>query len=428
MFDIQKFYREAEAGNKIHTEEIVKYIKSFNYVIIWGVGNLGTALGIELLKQGVPISGYWDQRYETIKSCNGIPVYENFGENPRHHKDETLVICGIANGTHSHVGQVEELEIKGYNHCILGMFLYEGLVCHMTKDQPLNVLKCAGSSICNFNTCNKYVNILKSNLHKEDGIVIQVLEFIVSRRCTLDCIECGQRVGRIKREYPQKYIDYPLERIKQDIDIVMEHVDVVGTFSIIGGEPFIHPQLAEIIEHCLTKKNVAVISITTNGVCNMKEELLLKMKNERVKINFSNYTQSLNENQKMLFEKNVELVKKCGLNCNVATPVWGRVLDSVEINPNIEETHYADAKKNCPFGPSVSNGTFFACPVTELYDKLEEVDVSADQISLRRDCNFKEEFSRLLKQPYYETCKHRCGNQLIGEQVKPGVQMKDKKV
>ena len=61
-------------------------------------------------------------------------------------------------------------------------------------------------------------------------------EFIVSHICTLDCVHCGQFVGVIKRRKPENSVDYPLERIKKDIDICMENIDVVGTFSIIGGD------------------------------------------------------------------------------------------------------------------------------------------------------------------------------------------------
>lgn len=423
MFDLQKFYLDAESGDKVDIYSIMKYIKGFDDIIIWGAGNLGTALGNSLLKQGVKISGYWDQKFDELKVCNGVKVYSSFEDNFIKTKENTLVICGIVNGIQSHKGQSELLLKKGYPNHILGMQLYEGLVCQMEKGKTLDVKQCTGTSICNFNTCKKYINILKSNQEKED-IVISVVEFIVSRRCTIDCLECGQRVGRIKREFPEKYHDYPLERIKKDIDLVMDNVDAVGTFSIIGGEPFIHPHIAEIIEHCLTKHNVAIISITTNGICRMSEEMLLRIKDDRVKINFSNYTQSLSDEHKKLFDQNVELVKKCGVNCNLTVPVWSRVIDSVAVNPDIPESTYINAKKSCPFGPSVSNGTFFCCPVTEMYDKLEEVDVSRDQINLEESKKegLREEIKQLLNKPFYEACKHRCGNGLIGEQVRPGVQ------
>lgn len=423
MFDLDKFYADAEAGNEIDVQAVLEYIKSFETVIIWGAGNMGTALGKFLIENDVFVNGYWDQNYQKIKEKNGVKVYDSFGTLPEHNKETTLLICGIVNGTHSHKGQKEQCNRCGYTNVILGMMLYEGIVCKMRKNQTLDVKQCTGTGICNFNTCKKYLNILDAQ-REESSIknMIHVLEFVISRKCTLDCLECGQRVGRIKREFPEKYVVYPYERIIEDIDIIMDNVDTVGTFSIIGGEPFTHPRLAEIIQHCLTKDNVAIIAITTNGICKMTEEMLKKMKSDRVKINFSNYTQSLSEKQKILFDENVELVKACGLNCNVTTPVWGRVMDTVDVDPSIEESYYKFTKSTCVFGPSVSNGTFFACPVTELYDKLEEADVSKDKIVLSEETNVREKIHELLNKEYYETCRHRCGNKLYGEQVSPGVQ------
>lgn len=423
MFDLDKFYSDAEAGNEINEQEVIDYIGGFETVIIWGAGNMGTALGKYLIEHKVSVNGYWDQNYREIQERNGIKVYNSFETMPIHRKETTLLICGIVNGTHSHHGQIEQCNRSGYTNIILGMPLYEGLVCKMRKNGIFDVKQCTGTGICNFNTCKKYLNILSGTKEKNSiENVIHVLEFVISRKCTLDCGECGQRVGRIKREFPEKYVIYPYERIIEDIDIIMDNVDAVGTFSIIGGEPFTHPQLAEIIQHCLTKDNVGIISITTNGICKMTEAMLKKMKSDRVKINFSNYTQSLQEEQKKLFYKNVELVKACGLNCNVATPVWGRVIDMIEVNQEIPESYYKITKTKCQFGPSVSNGTFFACPVSELYDKLEEVDVSKDKIVLSQEKNVREKIHELLCKDFYESCKHRCGNQMFGEEVAPGAQ------
>lgn len=45
MFDIEKFYRDAEAGEEVDRAEFINYLKGFKNIIIWGAGNLGTALG-----------------------------------------------------------------------------------------------------------------------------------------------------------------------------------------------------------------------------------------------------------------------------------------------------------------------------------------------------------------------------------------------
>lgn len=417
--DIEKFYYDAEQGNPVDKKELKEYINSFESVIIWGAGNLGTALGDFFQKNEIKLSYYWDIKYEEKKICNGVKVVQSFTGD--FDKAKTLVIIGIVNGTLSHLWQTEQLRVNGYENYLLGMQLYEALVCPMVRGNKLEVKNCVQTSICNFNSCKKYMNILK-NRDEDDCIAIQVLEIIVSRRCTLDCINCGQQVGVIKRKFPEKYVDYSLERIKKDIDIIMDNVDVVGTFSVIGGEPFIHPQIADIIEHCLSKNNVAIISITTNGVCNITEDTLARIKNDRVKINFSNYTGALGQKEKELFEKNVEKVKKAGIYCNNTTPIWNGITDELRDNPDFSDNRLNERRRICVMGPSVSNGTFYACPMTELYSKTERAKVMEDSVDLREPKDFRKEFKKLLSKPHYVACGYRCANSKEMPQVLPGEQ------
>lgn len=422
MFNIKKFYEDAETGEKVDEAGLLDYLHGFKSIVIWGAGNLGTALGEKMLDKGVQIAAYWDARYEEIKYCNGIPVMENFSGN--FNPEETMVIIGIVNGTRGHKWQEAELVKKGYMNSLFGMRVYEGIGCEMYIGQPLDVAQCTKGGICNFNTCKKYLKILESDLvpDKEDIISIHVLEFIVSHRCTLDCVHCGQFVGVIKRRKPENSVDYPLERIKKDIDICMENIDVVGTFSIIGGEPFIHPDIFEIIEYCLTKKNVAIISITTNGICSMPLQKLEKIRNPRVKINFSNYTAALDEKKKKLFEENVGKVKAAGLNCNVTVPIWTNTTEELRESPNTSVEYLSHLKAECNMGPSVSNGVFYACPTVEAYSKTEGMSVENQYVVLDTAKDVRAEIKELINRPYLDCCGGRCGNAKTSYSVFPGEQ------
>lgn len=419
MFDINDFYEKAEKGIRIDETELSSYLNSFQNLIIWGAGNLGTALGAYCIKNRIKIAAYWDARYKELESCNGIKVIQTFtGE---FEPEKTLVIIGIVNGTLSHKWQIKELKKNGFSNYLLGMQMYEGAVCKMHIGEKLDVSKCTGTSICNFNTCKKYMSILEEDCKQDDKISIQVLEFIISRRCTLHCKNCGQWENTVREKFPEKYMDYSLERIKKDIDICMDNIDVVGTFSIIGGEPFMHPNLVEIIEHCLSKKNVAIISITTNGIWHANDEMLQKMKNDRVKINFSNYTQTLDASYKTLFNTNVEKIKRLGLNCNVSTPVWNSVSSELVEKPDCSGEYLDLVKQNCVMGPSVANGIFYGCPTIETYSKTEMFPVN-EYIELTTADNMKDRIRELVSRTHYKACGFRCGNGTPAKQVIPGEQ------
>lgn len=427
MFDIEKFYRDAEAGEKVDEAGFLAYLEGYKDIVIWGAGNLGTALGKKLLDKGVRISAYWDARYEELNTCNGIPVLETFSGG--FHAEETMVIIGIVNGTLSDKWQKAQLENRGFHNYLYGMQAYEGIGCSMLRGEKLNVQRCTQTNICNFNTCKKYMNLMNQSSGKnEDFIAIQVLDVILTNRCTLDCIYCGQQVGVTKRKFPEKYKDYPLDRIKRDIDLITANVDVIGAVSLVGGEPFLYPHIAEVIEHCLGKSNIAIVSITTNGVCNISQEAIECMKNVRVKLSFSNYTASLGERERQVFEKNLKMVQEAGIPCNNATPIWVACTDDIILreNPDFSAECLSKRKKTCQVNhkmdSTVAGGFFFPCARMEYYNRNEKVDVLKDTVDLHQEENLRERIAALLDQDYYDACGYLCANSVAAPQVIPGEQ------
>ena len=420
MFEETTFYESAEKGERPLFSEFKNYVGQFRHLIIWGAGNLGTALGKVLQERSIAISVYWDQDYKNKPVCNGVNVIEPFTGDYK--PEDTLVIIGIVNGTLSHTWQKGVLLRHGYEHSLLGMYIYEAIGCGQEIGKPLDIKECVGTNICNFNTCKRYMNIVKNGREKT-GLSVQVLEIIVSSRCTLDCKYCGQQAGETKRKFPKKYRDYPLEEIKESIDAVMDILDVVGTFSIIGGEAFIHPDIGEIIRHCLTKDNVAIIAITTNGVCKISDELLEMIKDDRVKINFSNYTENLPKNEKNLFWSNVEKIKQHGFACNVATPIWTISTDELRENPDFSEKTVIARKNKCVFGPSIAGKYLYACPQTERQHRMEVRNVEQDIIDLSGNrAKLADKIRDLLGRKHYEACKYLCTNMKPTKQIPPGEQ------
>lgn len=428
--NIEDFYKKAEAGEKTDIEEFRQYVNGYQNVIIWGCGNLGKALGKVFDEKGIRLTAYWDVKAEEMKEHKGIPVLKTFTGDFK--PEQTLVIIGIVNGTLSDHWQKAQLESRGFQHYLYGMKVYEGIACPMVRGEKLDIQRCTQTNICNFNTCKKYMNLMdQSSDEKEDFIAIQVLDVLMTNRCTLDCVYCGQQVGVTKRKFPEKYKDYPLDRIKRDIDLVTDNVDVIGAVSLIGGEPFAYPHIAEVIEHCLSKSNIAIISITTNGVCNISQEALECMKNARVKLNFSNYTASLGERPKNVFEENLKKVREAGIPFNNATPIWAACTDDIVLreNPDFSAEYLTKRKKYCQenhkMDAHVAGGIFFPCGTMEYYDRNEKLDVRKDTVDLHQEENLRERIAALLKQDYYEACGYRCANGVAAPQVLPGEQRRD---
>ena len=77
-------------------------------------------------------------------------------------------------------------------------------------------------------------------------------QLIVTRRCNLSCGYCS--------EYDSTSEPVPFDDLKRRIDVL--HRLGSANITLLGGEPLMHPQIAEIVSYAGTKANTSVV---TNG-------------------------------------------------------------------------------------------------------------------------------------------------------------------
>lgn len=87
---------------------------------------------------------------------------------------------------------------------------------------------------------------------------VQEISINITRRCNLHCPYCYVS-NYINQENQHKELDLSLERIKQLVDI-----SSIDSVYLTGGEPFMHPQIKEIINYFY--ENGKKINIATNGL------------------------------------------------------------------------------------------------------------------------------------------------------------------
>lgn len=416
MVDLAEFYREAHEGKTIDGAKVLDYLKGFPNILIWGAGNLGKAVGQKLLLEKIKIAAYWDIKYLEISFCNGIPVLEPFqgGFDP----ERTLVIPCITNGSLGNHWTERELERNGWHFYLSGMAFYEGVICPL-NEKYFNIRECTGTQACSLCNCERYANLLNKKLNTPKALMFQLITFIISTRCTLNCRYCGQRLSQYKTE---DIIDFAVADIKRDIDYFLGAVDFVGMISIIGGEPFLHPNLLEIVEHCLTKDNFGVVNITTNGVIKLTKELLQGLKNDRVKISFSIYDSYLSEKQKDLLAYNIEMVRQSGVSYSISYPLWIKPQELKDYKYDKEKM--VEKKKNCDnikMCAAVRNGFFYPCTTAENIESLHKFSAGNALVDVKEKENLRERLMGCLQQEYFEACRY-CGSG-EAEEIRAGEQV-----
>lgn len=403
MFNLEAYYKTAWSGTVCHDESIVPYIKSFSHVILWGASYQGKAIGKRLLELGVQIENYWDIRWKEIKHANQIEVIEPFKSED---KANCLIIICIGNRV-IQKNLLHNMKEHGYTNMIYGDYLYMGLLCPFDRGTGINAKRCSGTMECRQVYCHRIEGILSEKYNDvEDAIFLPSVTLVINQRCSLKCMYCTSYMN----EYDiHERVDFSLEQICSDIDAFFGAVDVVGTITVMGGEPFMHKDISRIIEHLCKWDNFGLISIATSGTWPIKPEQLEGLHDKRVNVSFSNYTESITENQKKLFYQNIEVVKRSGVYFTAGefSPEW--IIPASLINKFYSDEEAARRKNQCTHWHQIKNGKVHPCDFANSIYSLHVADYASDYVDLNKGVSreeLREELKCYFDRPFYESCRY----------------------
>jgi organic radical activating enzyme len=410
--EMEKFLDSARQGEAVDARVFTEFARGFETILIYGAGNLGTAIGKHLQNLGVNITAYWDVQADTIKTRNGVQVVPSFGGG--FDPNTSLVIFAITNdmiapSLRRRMGQ------SGWNHVLLGEDLLYAFLCPLFKDTTPDPEICNRMTICDMCTCKRLRNIFRSHIAKRKHVAESELVYsrylglIINTVCSLKCRHCNMYMN----SYPKnKRLNVDTEKVLQDITILMQAVDGFGHIRMYGGEPFLHKGIDRIIEYLLTFRNYASLFIVSNGGVKINSKMLAVMKNPRVRLDFSNYVHVYNKRQNINFSLNLESVKGNAIYSyhQNALPNWSTPSTLRDKHRTLAEK--CDRKSACEIALACHNGKLFPCQFSLSLFALGVADYPTDYVVLDAQkpvAKIRENIRRLLSQPCYQSCGH-CGD------------------
>jgi organic radical activating enzyme len=222
-------------------------------------------------------------------------------------------------------------------------------------------------------------------------------DVLVTEKCNLACSFCNMFIPHY--ELP-KHRD--IQIILSDIDSYFNLVDYVSIFHLVGGEPFLHPNIKDIIEYILEKYSDKIdkFIITTNGTVLPKEEILEVLKNNNVILSVSNYSNKL-EKLKSKVERVVDTYKVNNINHYVRNNIEWYDFGDLRIKNNMSKEELINHFDSCtaPFR-GLNDGKFYYCHLntsavlTKLFplndnDYVNLSDVSSEDL-IKFDLGFTE--------------------------------------
>lgn len=411
MFDSERYYTAAKSGNLVDSGQLISYINGFEQVVLWGASHLGKAIGKYLLDSGVNISIYWDLRSDQIGSIHDIPVVQPF--TGVIDKSNTLIILCIGNVILQPVIR-KELETQKYIY-LMGDYIYMGSICPANNQNGIVPSICMRSMICRFIYCQRLSNIVKNSCSlnnrqdQKSDLFLHSITVVINSVCSLSCKYCTSYM----QMYPvEKRINFPPNRIVEDIDRFFSAVDGVGTVTVMGGEPFLHPDISDIIQALLDKPNCGVISIATSGTCRIKKEQLTSMKNDRVNISFSNYLESLGKQKQQIFYDNIALLATSGVPYTVGVDMPQWIVPSTLDDKCMPRESLIGKKRICTSPPrtiQLKNGKIHPCDFANAVYSLEVATYpnSYVDISLSSSASeLRQNIIEFMNDSYYSVCGH----------------------
>lgn len=147
------------------------------------------------------------------------------------------------------------------------------------------------------------------NLRWRNRCVLSKIDTVITSRCTLCCKNCNMFIGYAKQKEDISFSD-----LKKNFDIFFDSVDFVYEYTLLGGEPFVHKELDQILTYLMDsyESKIGKINLISNGTVVPSENILSIMARYQMSVHISDYSKTVKYGKKLaevtkaFSEKNIE--------------------------------------------------------------------------------------------------------------------------
>lgn len=126
-----------------------------------------------------------------------------------------------------------------------------------------------------------------SFFHRLTTLSLDYVEVSVTKACTLRCHACRHLMPYYK--HPK---NYHIGNVIRDVDAFLQSVSHIAMLRILGGEPFLHGNLDQLLNHLSRSNKVASVHVVTNGTLVPEKGVLCALKASRAVVDLSDYGSS----------------------------------------------------------------------------------------------------------------------------------------
>ncbi len=127
---------------------------------------------------------------------------------------------------------------------------------------------------------------------QQNKVYLYRTDISITQYCNLQCEKCNMLSPYFKHPKHKE-----LDQLKAEVDNYFQWVDNVQLFNILGGEPFVHPQVEEFTRYVCEQYGGKTERIVffTNGLVKLQETMLALIKEYDIEIQVSDYRKGIPE-------------------------------------------------------------------------------------------------------------------------------------
>lgn len=387
----------------------IKVTKSFDVkkydnkkkIIVYGASSYGELAFYMLKKCGI-IPNYFCDRSVTVEKFFGVKVIR-----PKDvvlFKDEIFIIASADYFHEIH----KTLEEKGCNNIYDMEWLFnevqveEKVLTKRSRDMLKNK--------------RNYIDVIYQN---QECINFTRVQFVVSERCSLKCKDCTHLM-----QYYKNPENIDIKKYKSSFDRLLSVTDSISEIRILGGEPFMNPEMYKIIDWYAEDERINSFRVYTNGTIIPNETVLNSLIGDNVQVRISDY-----EINKQKIENLIEVLEKKGVSYYV-TPYsdWQNPGDLHFRNHSIEKMKDIFSRcyeRNCI---TFYRGQLHRCPRSAHAMQLRAMpNVKDDYIDLFNWCEddemLKKYINNFLQRNYIEACNYCDGPNRNTQHIPAAIQI-----
>lgn len=396
--------------------------------VIYGAGLIGAGLSKVLARLGLKVTCFVDREAAQLQTVGGILVRPPEWLRGREGEAE-LVFLAVSPQTASSVKK--DLEDIAPN-----LVLWDGLAAHIILQSAMCARDLANNTGLPFKDCfdcsildNSCV-VLKKRLmayNKIDPGALRgtkaqnMIGYILGQVCSLNCRHCCESIPRIARSERRQV---PAGMVLDDLKKFASACEFLSIVEFVGGEPFLHPGLPDILSGVLAIKNVGIIHIFTNGTVAPSEELQQVLSDPKIVLYISNYTKALSEKHRKLVERTERILTDVGASFLYG---YGKAWFDFSSFDLVCQDEAGLRKKfaNCFLGRChrLHEGLLYQCPHHYGGNVLGVIPGGQDVLPIHdfSDQSLANELDQFADRQYVDACKY-CAMPFAAALVKPGIQ------